>query len=63
MMDSRPTILMHEFCRFEVSHTRRNGNIPANLLQKYALGVEHYVTCIEGSPCSLSTDVISFHSV
>lgn len=56
--------LSHEFREVEVSHTHRDKNVPAHLLTKYALGVKHYVTWIEESPClleyAISNDVISF---
>ena len=61
------TYLSHEFRGFEVSHIHRNGNEPAHLLAKYALGVKYYVTWIEESPYflkhALSNDVISVHSI
>ena len=56
--------LSHELRGVEVSHTRRDRNVPAHLLAKDALGAKHYVTWIEENPSLLeyilSNDVIAF---
>ena len=59
------SFFFHNFHSFKVLHVR-NGNRLAQLLAKYAQGVEQYVSWIEESPCfikhALSFDVISFQS-
>ncbi|XP_075659121.1 uncharacterized protein LOC142629001 [Castanea sativa] len=58
--------LSKEFRGIEFSHVRRQGNNPAYLLAKHALGVVDYMTWIKENPCfleqALTHDVISFSS-
>ena len=53
-----------EFRGVEFSHVRRQGNRPAHLQARHALGIVDYVTWIEENPCfleqALDHDVISF---
>ena len=59
--------LCKEFCGVEFSHVRRQGNSPAHLLVRHALGIVDYVTWIEKNPYFLEQvfdhDVISFSSL
>ena len=53
-----------DFCRIDYSHVRRQGNRPAHLLAKYALGTVDFTVWIEDNPCFLEQalihDIMSF---
>ena len=39
--------------QIDISHIKRQGNKPAHLLTKYALGIDDYMTWMEEHPCFL----------
>ena len=53
-----------DFCRIDYSHVCRQGNRPAHLLAKYALGTVDFTVWIEENPCFLEQalihDIMSF---
>ena len=44
--------------KVDFSHIKRQGNSPARLLAKYALGIVDYETWVEASPCFLEQALI-----
>ena len=51
-------LLCSDFRTVYISHVRRQGNKPAHILAKYALGINESVVWIEESPCCIEQALI-----
>ena len=49
---------MLRFRTVYISHVRRQGNKPAHILAKYALGINESVVWIEETPCCIEQALI-----
>ena len=50
--------LSSSFRRVEFSHIKRQGNRPAHVLAKHALGIVDFIAWIEETPCFLEQALI-----
>ena len=51
-------LLCSDFRTVYISHVRRQGNKPAHILAKYALGINESVVWIEETPCCIEQALI-----